>query len=140
VQIILDLFIHKDPAARVAFRADGAWLVSPGLDAPALAAAMAQAGAQLSTITAIARADGETDLVYHYRLGSQAANIKTVTRAGAMPSITPHCRAAAWIEREIHDLYAVTFTGHPNLARLLLPPGMPEGLFREPGGRAAKTA
>ena len=37
-----------------------------------------------------------------------------------LPSVTSVWRAAEWYEREAHDLFGVTFDGHPNLAPLLL--------------------
>ncbi len=37
-----------------------------------------------------------------------------------LPSVTPVWRAADWYEREAHDLFGVTFEGHPDLAPLLL--------------------
>jgi NADH:ubiquinone oxidoreductase subunit C len=37
-------------------------------------------------------------------------------------SITPVIKGAAFIEREIHDLFGVKFRGHPSLKRLILPP------------------
>jgi NADH:ubiquinone oxidoreductase subunit C len=40
---------------------------------------------------------------------------------------------ASWIEREIHDFFAVEFIGHPNLIPLLRPPGLKDGFFRESG-------
>ena len=36
------------------------------------------------------------------------------------PSVIPVWRAAEWYEREAHDLFGVTFDGHPDLAPLLL--------------------
>ena len=44
-----------------------------------------------------------------------------------LPSATAFMPAAEWIEREIHELLGVNFTGHPNLKRLLLPDDWPEG-------------
>jgi NADH-quinone oxidoreductase subunit C len=39
-------------------------------------------------------------------------------------------RTAAYIyEREVHDILGVQFTGHPDLARLLLPDEWPDGVY-----------
>jgi NADH:ubiquinone oxidoreductase subunit C len=38
-----------------------------------------------------------------------------------MPTLTDIIPAANWIEREIHEMLGVDFTGHPGLERLLLP-------------------
>ncbi len=127
---LIDTILSLDPSARVEIRPDGAWLVAPDLDILAAARRLAACEATLSTVSAIDLSDGETELIYHYRLGSKALNLKTRTHQNTTASIAPVCRAAEWIEREIHDLYAVVFTGHPNLARLLRPPELPEGFFR----------
>jgi NADH-quinone oxidoreductase subunit C len=37
-----------------------------------------------------------------------------------VPSVTPVWRAANWYEREAHDLFGVSFDGHPDLGPLLL--------------------
>lgn len=38
----------------------------------------------------------------------------------AAPSLTPLWGGANWQEREVYDLFGITFTGHPNLRRILL--------------------
>ena len=38
-----------------------------------------------------------------------------------MPSVEGIWKAANWHEREIFDLLGVTFEGHPDLRRLLMP-------------------
>ena len=37
-----------------------------------------------------------------------------------VPSVTGVWRAAEWYEREAHDLFGVSFAGHPDLVPLLL--------------------
>src|ERR1043165_6230765 len=45
-----------------------------------------------------------------------------VKTSSAVESVTAVWPAANWLEREVYDLFGVTFTNHPDLRRLLLPP------------------
>jgi len=42
-----------------------------------------------------------------------------VAEQGQFPSLTPDIPAAAWYEREIHDLFGLTAVGHPDLRPLV---------------------
>lgn len=46
-----------------------------------------------------------------------------VAESEAVASVTSIWPTANWLEREIFDMFGITFTGHPNLTRILLPEG-----------------
>ena len=52
----------------------------------------------------------------HHRIRLKAPVPESDTK---LPTITHLCKAANWFEREVYDLYGITFTGHPDLRRIL---------------------
>ena len=68
---------------------------------------------------------GHMDMVYH--LSSMAKKHGPVTIKVTLPrsnpviaSLTPLYRGAEFQEREVYDLFGVTFDGHPDLRRILM--------------------
>ena len=64
------------------------------------------------------------DVVYHLYSIPRNHRLRLKVHVGegeAVPSATAVYNAADWHEREIFDLFGVTFEGHPDLRRILLP-------------------
>jgi NADH:ubiquinone oxidoreductase subunit C len=64
-------------------------------------------------------------MVYHLYRPSDccrlALRVKVPRDAAVIPTLTHLFACADWNEREAFDLMGITFTGHPNLKRLLMP-------------------
>jgi len=68
------------------------------------------------------RRDGTSyEVVYHFIVASDTVNlIAHVPAGGSLPSLTDMFRPANWPEREIMEIYGLTFTDHPDPRRLFL--------------------
>jgi NADH-quinone oxidoreductase subunit C len=81
----------------------------------------------LSDLTAVdwpARADKRFDMVYclYSTVTRQRLRVKVRVADGqTVPSVTGLWQAANWLEREVYDMFGLTFTGHPDLRRILMP-------------------
>ncbi|MDD5005841.1 MAG: NADH-quinone oxidoreductase subunit C [Candidatus Omnitrophica bacterium] len=73
------------------------------------------------------------EIIYHFTIERLnliiSIRVKLDRDKPKVDSITPLIKGAEWIEREIHELIGVDFTGHPNLKRLLLSDDWPEGVY-----------
>ncbi|EQB66845.1 MAG: NADH-quinone oxidoreductase subunit C [Thermoplasmataceae archaeon] len=91
---------------------------------PAMKSFYDQGYDHLSLITGIDRRD-KIEVVYH--LYSFQKNeyivVKTETLNDTVPSVTSIWQSADWDEREQYDMLGITFEGHPDLRRILLPEG-----------------
>jgi len=89
-----------------------AWFTTGCLDLRELATFLRQAGARFVTITAneLPRGEGFC-LEYLWDRDGKLFGFPFYPAANAMPSIYDICEAVDWIEREIHEEYAIDFTG-----------------------------
>lgn len=80
---------------------------------------------QLMDITAVdwQTRDPRFDVVYHFlNLTSQdRLRVKVrIAEESNVPSLAARFKSANWNEREVFDMFGITFDGHPNLERLLM--------------------
>lgn len=69
------------------------------------------------------------DVVYQLLSTEHQCFVRLKVRVGqkgeehpAVPSVTGIWPAANWYEREVYDLFGITFSDHPDLRRILMPP------------------
>jgi hypothetical protein len=103
------------------------WLRPESLDVRRMAGVLVEHGARFVTMTALPQGEGAVRVSYHWDLDGQLLTVELRSPDGRIDSISDRCPAADWIEREIHDLFAVEFQGRV-LEPLLLRPGQAPGV------------
>jgi len=88
------------------------WLNAGPIGVRDVAGVMNAAGARFVTITAyqLPGNDGFR-LEYHWDLGGQLLGVAFQISGDTIASIVDLCEAADWIEREVHEGFAIVFTG-----------------------------
>ena len=80
----------------------------------------------LSDLTGIDCGAGQFEVVYHLLSMAYQKRVRLKVRlseARELPTVVPVWPAANWHEREAFDLLGITFSGHPDLKRILTPDG-----------------
>ncbi|HPG28519.1 MAG: NADH-quinone oxidoreductase subunit C [Spirochaetaceae bacterium] len=101
---------------------------------------------RLVDLTAIDRGVGEArfELVYRLARSADGERVRVVVPlAEAEPppeSVVSLWPAADWLEREIFDLFGLSFRSHPGLRRLLLPQSFGGAPLRKDPGQRDATA
>jgi len=84
----------------------------------------------LSTMTGMDLGEKIEVLPHFFGLGMEITiRVDVPKEKPEIKSIVSIVPGAVFYEREIHDLLGVTFIGHPDLARLVLPEDWPEGEY-----------
>ena len=115
----------------VALTAEGASLVVAPNDLTAVCRCLKDterfACDYLASLTAVDYPPDRIEVVYHLysmakKHGPVALKVKVPRDPAAcrVASVTPVWRSAEFQEREVYDLYGVTFEGHPDLRRILM--------------------
>lgn len=87
----------------------------------------------LVDLTAVDWAEGASPrftVVYHLFSTTRHVYLRVATdcvndETPEVPTVTPLWGAADWHERETYDMFGITFTGHPDLRRILMWDGYP---------------
>ncbi len=81
----------------------------------------------LVDVTAVEYRDRERplELVYNLRSLERRADLRVKVELDprgdlTVDSVVPLWRGADWLEREVYDMFGVTFRGHPDLRRILM--------------------
>jgi NADH:ubiquinone oxidoreductase subunit C len=88
------------------------WLPASELHVRQVAAIMNEVHARFVTITAVELSGGQGfRLEYHWDLGGELLGFPFEVSGNSIESIYDLCEAVDWIEREVHEGFAVDFIG-----------------------------
>jgi NADH-quinone oxidoreductase subunit C len=122
-----------DPFETVSFRDNVRVYLAPDRLIAALTALRDQLGFRLLELGATdylgypKREPGKPRFEVHYVLLNAETHERVILKVGVddplatIPSAVSLWMAADWMEREIFDMYGITFDGHPDLRRILMP-------------------
>jgi len=89
-------------------------------------------GMRFSTASGVDNPD-QFEILYHFACDTAGKFFSLRVRADKekpiFPSISGVIEGAKWIEREMHELLGIEFSGHPGLERLLLAEDWPERVY-----------
>ena len=96
----------------------------------------------LMSLTAVDWTD-RFEVVYHlYSIPMKhyvTLKVKADREQPVVPSVTSIWKAADWQEREVYDMFGITFEGHPNLVRILLEEDWEGFPLRKDYGKAVES-
>ena len=68
--------------------------------------------------------ENRMEVVYHLLNMKERARVRIRVKVPfddpKVPSLTPYWKGANWFEREVYDMFGITFPGHPDLRRILM--------------------
>ena len=90
-------------------------------------------GARFIIASAVDTPRGEIEILYHFDFFQHpqvfTLRIHLKKHSLIVETLTGIIKGTEWIEREIAELFGVTFRNHPNPIHLLLPDDWPEGNY-----------
>jgi len=90
-------------------------------------------GARFNIASGVDLRDHHMEILYHFTI--EEINLLISLRVTlpkdnlVIDSIASLFEGGNWIEREIHEMLGITFTGHPDMRRLLLADDWPEDVY-----------
>ena len=121
---ILDIFVKSQKRVFIKIKPRAIAWVGPYI--------FRELGARFNIATGTDTPDG-IEILYHFTLEdiNLMLNIRVLLNRDnpVITSLGKHIEAVNWIEREMKELLGITFEGHPDPRRLLLPDNWPDGVY-----------